>query len=117
MKRLMYKVSADIIWLAHFVVVCIALFGWLAPSLWVVYIAILLGTMISTLTLGYCVLSKWEFDLRKKINSSLTYDYTYASYYTYRLTHGYLSSVFLARAGVVFTSLSLATNFYFRYLY
>ncbi|MEK7583820.1 MAG: hypothetical protein AAB490_01130 [Patescibacteria group bacterium] len=114
MEKLLYKISADIIWLLHFAAVCIALFGWLIPSLWFVYISVLIGTLISTLALGYCVLSKWEFDLRKKIEPTLAYDFVYSSYYTYRLTRGYLSNSFLARAGVIFCAASLAINFYFR---
>lgn len=115
--RLAYRIGADIIWLAHLAVVLIALFGWLVPSLWFVYMAVLAGVLISTLSLGYCILSKWEFDLRKKVEPSLAYDYVYSSYYTYRLTRGYLSSAFLARAGVAFAALSLAINLYFRFWY
>lgn len=111
--RLVYRIGADIIWLAHLAVVLIALFGWLVPSLWSVYMAVLAGVLISTLGLGYCILSKWEFELRKRIDPSLSYDFVYSSYYTYRLTRGYLSNEFLARAGIVFAALSLAINLYF----
>lgn len=112
-----YRIGADTIWLIHFGVVCIALFGWLLPQIWFLYLAVLVGTLISTSTLGYCVLSKWEFDLRKKLNPTLVYDYMYSSYYTYRLTGGYISNAFLARGGVVFAALSLAINLYFRFFY
>ena len=63
------------------------------------------------------ILSKWEFDLRKKLNPQLDYEYAYSSYYTYRLTHGFFSARFLAQAGIVFTTLSLVLNLYFRFLY
>jgi len=106
--KFIYKVGADIIWLAHFLVVCIALFGWLVPSIWLIYIAVLVGTLISTLRLGFCILSKWEYDLRKRVDPKINYDFTYASFYTYRLTQGRLSGHFLAKAGVIFVSLSLA---------
>ncbi len=111
--RTLYKIAADSIWLVHFAVVCIALFGWLVPSFWVIYLGVLIGTLISTLTLGYCILSKWEFDLRKKLNPALTYNFSYASYYTYRLTQGHLSSRFLARTGVIFCAASLLIYAYF----
>jgi hypothetical protein len=113
----MYRIAADIVWLAHFAVVVIALFGWLAPSLWFVYVAVLIGTLISTLSLGYCIFSKWEFDLRKKVNPSTAYDFTYASFYTYRLTRGYLSNAFLKWAGVGFTGISLLIWLYFKFGY
>lgn len=105
--KILYRLGADFIWLLHFVMVLIALFGWLVPSIWLIYIAVLVGTLISTLTLGYCIFSKWEYDLRKKIDPLLTYDFPYASYYTFRLTQGRLSGPFLAKAGVIFVSLSL----------
>lgn len=113
--KLIYRISADAIWLIHFLVVVLVLFGWLVPSLWYVYMAVLAGALLSELLLNYCFLSKWEFDLRKKINPGLDYDYSYTSYYTYKLTRQHLSTRFLARAGIVFTSFSLAINLYFRF--
>ena len=111
----LYKIGADIVWLMHFFVVVVALFGWLVPSIWSMYMATLAGTFLSTSTLGYCILSKWEYALRKKADPHLAYDFSYTSYYTYRLTKGHLSSRFLAHTGLVFVSLSLMINLYFWY--
>jgi len=115
--RFLYRFAADFIWIVHFFVVVIVLFGWLVPSFWFVYIAVVTGALISELLLNYCFLSKWEFDLRKKINQKLNYDYSYTSYYTYKLTHQHLSGRFLARAGIVFTTFSLVVNLYFKFLF
>lgn len=115
--KILYRIGADAIWLAHFAVVSIAVFGWLLPSIWPLYVAVLVGTLISTYSFGYCVLSKWEYDLRRMVRHDIAYDFSYASYYTYRLTHGYISALFLARAGVLFCGASLALNIYFRYIY
>jgi hypothetical protein len=114
--RVLYRIVADVIWMTHLLVVLIVLFGWAVSALWYVYMAVLLGTLLSLLTFRCCFLSKWEYDLRKKIDPSLAYDYFYASYYTYRLTAGRLSPQFLARAGMVFTSVSLVINVYFRFI-
>lgn len=115
--NLLYQISADGVWVVHFFVLFVALFGWLVPWLWPVYIAVLAGTLISTPVLGYCFLSKWEYDLRKKINPALAYDFSFQSYYTYRLTQGYLPNTFVCRVTVVaFVSLSLAVSLYFRYI-
>lgn len=113
--KFLYRFCADVMWLVHFLVVCIALFGWFIPSIWLLYMAVLVGTLVSTLTLGHCILSKWEYELRKKINPAVTYDFPYASYYTYRLTHGHLSNSFLKWTGVIFVSLSLVINLSFRF--
>lgn len=112
--RLFYRLSADVIWLIHFLVVVLLLFGWLMPSIWYAYMIALVLTLISELVWSYCILSKWEFDLRKKGDPTLDYDFSYASYYTYRLTQGYFSPRFLAYAGIVFTSVSLLINLYFK---
>lgn len=112
--KVLYRIGADFVWLVHFFVVILVLFGWLIPSLWYVYMATLAGALLSEVWLSYCFLSKWEFDLRKKVNPALNYDYSYTSYYTYKLTHQRLSTRFLARMGIIFTSLSLAINLYFR---
>ncbi len=115
--RLLYRIGADAIWLIHFLVVVLVLFGWLVPSLWYPYMIVLIGTLISEIIWRYCILSKWEFNLRKKFNSKIDYDFTYASYYTYRLTRGRLSPRFLGQAGIVFTSTSILINIYFRFLF
>lgn len=112
----LYRAAADAIWLLHFFVVFIALFGWLIPSLRHVYIMVLVGTLISELALSYCILSKWELELRKKVDSSIEYDFSYASYYTYRLTQGLLRPQFLRWTGIVFISFSLAIQAYFLFL-
>ncbi len=115
--KVIYKIGADTIWLVHFAVVLVVLFGWLIESLWFLYMAVLLGFLTSILTFGYCILSKWEYNLRKKIDPELVYDFTYTSYYTYQLTRGSLSNIFIVRTATIFVGLSLAINLYFRYLY
>lgn len=115
--RFFYRAGADIIWVLHFLIVVIALFGWLAPWLWPAYIAVLVGTLVSTLVYGYCVLSKWEYQLRKKINEQVEYDFSYASYYTYKLTHGRISPNLLKWGGMLFVCMSLAISLYFRYFF
>lgn len=117
MRRLLYRVGADIVWSLHFLTVCVVLFGWTLARIWPVYVAALIGVLISTLACGYCVLSKVEFELRKRSDPAIDYDFSYASFYTYRLTRGYLSNKFLAYGGVVFAALSLGITLYFHYLY
>ena len=115
--RLVYLLLANCIWLLHFFVVFIALFGWVFPKLWPLYIATLLSVLMSNLLYNYCVLSKWEYDLRKKINPETEYDFSYASYYTYRLTQGRLSPTFLRSTGILFVSLSLGIWCYFTFIF
>ncbi len=115
--KIIYRLGADAIWILHFLVVLIILFGWTTPSIWPLYMFVLASMLVSELMLSYCILSKWEFNLRKKANRALKYDFSYSSYYTYRLTQGRLSPWFLRHVGMGFTSASLFINLYFAYLF
>jgi len=109
----MRRLLAAIIFFLHFAVVLIVLFGWMIPSLWYPYMAVLAGTLLSDLVFGYCILSKWEFDLRKKIDPSIDYNYRWTSYYTYRFTQHRVSDTFILRVSTVFLVGSLVINLYF----
>lgn len=110
-----YRVASETILLLHLVVVLIAVFGFLFPSIQYLYIGILLLTLISDLFLGYCILSKWEFDLRRKSNPTIDYNYTWTSYYTYKLTRYRISDTFYWRTSIVFLVVALAINLYPHY--
>ncbi len=109
------RIAADIVFVAHFLVIVIIGIGWLFPSIWYLYMAILFGTLLSELFFSYCILSKWEYQLRRIADPAVEYEYEFASYYTYRLTRGYLSGRFLRVAGTAFVSLSIILNLYFRF--
>jgi len=112
-----YRIAADTVFALHGIVLLVVIFGWLFPALWYWYMAVLILTLISEFTFGYCILSKWEFVLQHKSDPTVEYDYRFASYYTYRLTKGYLSNRFLSIAGNTFLIASLVINLYFKFLY
>ena len=100
----------------HAALFLLVLFGWTAPSLWYLYMSALALTLLSDLVFGYCILSKWEFDLRKRANPNIRYNYHWTSYYTYRLTERHLSDMFFTRASILFLIASLGINGYFHFL-
>ncbi len=110
-----YKISADIIFLLHIVIFLIALFGWIFPRIWYLYVTTLALVLLSDLIFGYCLASKWEFDLRKKVNPEVKYAYAWSSYYTYKFTDHKLSPVLFERVAIVFLAGSLFLNLYFHY--
>lgn len=114
----LYRIVADGIFCLHCAVVVVITFGWLFENLWILYVATLVITLTSELSLGYCFLSKWEFDLRKRIHSDIDYDYSFSSYYTNKLTHHKfkLSSEFIEKSGQFFLVASLLITFYFHFL-
>lgn len=102
-----YRIVADVVFLTHLLVVLIALFGWLFPAIWPLYVAVLLGTIGSNILLERCFLSDWEFALRKVDNPTVDYDFSYSSYYTYKVTKQRIGDSFLRWAGIAFCSTSL----------
>lgn len=116
--KLVYRTAAELVFLFHFgLVLLVVFFGWYVPSLWPWYTVALVATLISDLTFGCCILSKWEFDLRKKINPQTNYDYTWATHYTYKLTNHRMSNKLFERIATLFLVVSLANNLYFHFLY
>lgn len=73
-KRFLYLSTANIIFVIHLFLVLVVTFGWLTDSLFYLFIITITATVLSELVFGYCVLSKWEFDLRRKIDPSKVYD-------------------------------------------
>lgn len=116
-KKIFYRFTADLVFALHFMVVAIVLFGWMKPGIWHVYMATMTAALVSEIALGYCFLSKWEFELRRKINPDLDYDYSFTSYYTYKLTHRRISTGFHRHAATAFLSLSIAINAYYRFIH
>jgi len=109
MKKV-WQFVANILFVLHALVVLIAVFGWLVASLWYVYMGILVLTLLSDVFFGYCILSKWEFDFRKKINPKTQYDYAWSTYYTYKLTNHRISNRTINRIALTFVVLSLIIN-------
>src|SRR5687768_7275876 len=95
--KALYKFGADVIFTLHILLALFLAFGWTAPSLWYFYMAALLLTLILGVLFGYCLFSKWEFDLRKKADPTISYDFTWATYYTYKLTNQHISYAFFTR--------------------
>ena len=110
------KLTANLIFVLHFAVVLVLFLGWIIPQLWYLYVSLIGLTLISEFTFGYCLLSKWEFDLRKSIDPSLNYDYSFSSYYTYKLTQKHLSSRFVSGVGTSFLVVSLVFALLFRFI-
>lgn len=66
-KIFLYTFVADIIFVIHFLLVLSVVFSWLFPKLFVYFLVLWTFTFISEILFGRCVLTNWEFDLRRKI--------------------------------------------------
>lgn len=108
MKSLL-RISADMICLVHAAIFLVAVFGWLVPSVWSVYLVVLVITLASDLIFGYCIVSKWEFLIRKKIDPTINYDYTWTTYYIRRITGKIINNNLFEKVAVVYIALSIVT--------
>ena len=115
MKRFFLKLLANIVFVVHCVIVLTVLFGWLIPQIWWGYMIILAGTLLLDIVLGYCILSRFEFNLRKKLNPRLNYENSFSSYYTYKLTRTRISEKFIEIIGLIFLTSSLVINVYIHF--
>lgn len=116
--KLFQRVIAELIFLLHLaLVLLICFFGWWVPALWPYYVAGLIATLISDLVFGYCILSKWEFDLRRKMHPHINYDFAWTTYYTYKLTNQRISNEFYKRMSVFYLVCALSITLYFHFLY
>lgn len=102
-----YYLLANLIFVLHTVVVFVVIFGWHFKSLHWVYLIVLSLTLISEIIFGCCIFTKWEFDLRKKIEPTLNYDYTFVSYYAYKLLHINIPGRYIRYPAIIFLIVSI----------
>ena len=104
-----YKILflANLVFMVHIALVLVILFGWHFESIHTIYVLILIITLISELFLGYCLLTKLEFDLRKKLDPALNYDSSFISYYGYRLLGLNIPGKYIRYPAIIFLVVSL----------
>ena|SRR3989344_7313193 len=101
------RLLADLIFGVHITLVFVILFGWVFQSISKIYLTALIATLASELSLGYCILTKWEFNLRKKLEPDLNYDYSFLSYYGYKILGNKIPEKVVKYAALIFLTGSL----------
>jgi len=113
--RTLEHIAAVSVFLVHCAIVVLILFGWFVPELRSIVYILAAIVLVQDLLLNYCILSRWEFSLRRMLNPRLRYDYTFTSYYTYKLTHQRIRTQFLRYAGIVYLSFFLLITTFFTF--
>ncbi len=113
--KYVYKIAAQTIFLIHCFFFGLVLIGYLFPAIWYFYMATLCLAFASDIIFDCCLLSKWEFDLRKKWDPSVDYNYSFASFYTYKITNGRIRDSFYRWVAVIFLGFSILINLYFKF--
>ena len=80
-RRYFYLTVANFIFLIHAAFALLVLVGWAIPGLFYIYLPVLITSLVSELLLGYCVLTKWEFGIRKKLNPTVHYEHSCLIHY------------------------------------
>ena len=115
--KIVYRVGANAIFLLHLLLILLVIVGWAFSSIWWLYMGVLVATLISDVIFGYCILSKWEFDLRKRVNPSTNYNYTWTTFYTYKITNRRIRDSFYKKAAITAIVLMILINLYFKFWY
>jgi hypothetical protein len=115
-NRVLLLSLANLILVVHLALVLVILFGWYFPSIYWLYIGSLAATLLSEAVLGYCILTKWEFDVRKKLEPNLDYDYAFLSYYFYKYIGINIPRRYIKYPAIVFLVVSLVVALVARYL-
>jgi len=80
-RRSLFLTIANSIFFIHTGFFLIILAGWAIPGIFYVYLPMLIASLVSELVLGYCVLTKWEFGIRKSLYPTLHYDHSFVIHY------------------------------------
>lgn len=113
----MYTFGANLIFVFHVLWALVAIFGWLIPALWPLYMAVLAATLISLLFLSHCPLTRWEFNMRRKVDPTASSSSVFLAHYLAKLLGRQITDAFILRAGLVFVVASIAINLYFRFFF
>ncbi len=103
-----YKITSNVISIIHIPIIFFIFFGWLFTGvLSYIYLGILVGTLLSWQLLGYCILAKWEFDIRSKYMRVPKYHYEYLHYWSYKLFNLNINAKYIRNYGTLFIICSM----------
>ncbi len=86
-RRYFDATVANSIFLIHATFALIVLVGWAIPSAVYVYLPVLIAALVSEFVLGRCVLTKWEFDIRKRLYPASRYEHSFLIHYGRKVLH------------------------------
>jgi hypothetical protein len=108
MDRFIKLVLAWFLAALHLIVTLIIFFGWSISSISYIYISVLVGTALSWLLTGGCILSKFEYEVRRNLDPQLEeYDHSYIHFHLRKWLGKAPSINFIRNAGYVFISTSI----------
>ena len=86
-QRYLYLTIANSLFLIHATFAILVLVGWAIPGVFYIYFPALIAALVSELMFGYCVLTRWEFDIRKRLYPTSHYEHSFLIHYGSKLFH------------------------------
>ena len=83
-RKQIYLLGANVLFGVHVFAILSNVAGWLVPGFFFAYLAIMLASIVSELYFGYCVLTKLEFGLRKKVEPNLVFNTSCIKHYAFK---------------------------------
>ena len=117
MKKKIIILLANLSFLIHIVVVLVILFGWAFSGLDLIYPLVLIIALMLESTLGYCLFTRIEFWLRKKIDPNLNYDFAYLSYFASKVLKIKVSNKLIKTVYILFLLMSLSIYYYYHFMF
>jgi hypothetical protein len=106
--KFFYKIISAFMGIIHVPIVVVIFFGWIFNGFWsYVYFVTLFLTLCSWVLLGYCLITKWEFDVRKKFMDIPNYHYEYLHYWGYKLLKININPKKIRFYGILFIVVSM----------
>ncbi len=108
--------AANGMFVIHMIWMTVVIFGWAIPGIYPFYVAFLVVNLILEIYFGYCIFTKWEFDLRKQVNPNFEYGPSFIRHYLnkffgYQVSHSYIKPV-----AIGFLVVSILANFVYIWL-
>lgn len=112
MKKYLIIATTYIIFFVHIVTTIIVLFGSFFPGTRIIYQIVLVLTFCSWLLYKGCILTIWEYKLRKKINPKIEiYEFGFVDYYLRKFFKGKARPTFIHNIGLFFIVTSMVISF------
>ena len=110
--RILYSLSANIIFIFHLFIGIFILLGWLWPEIQTVYLTILILWASYWIFFGYCPITKLEFLMRSKYQKDIDIHADFIQHYVKKFFKKDISTQTILRGGfIIFLILIALTSF------
>ena len=118
LSKYKHRILADFIVVLHVAVVLLLVFGWKLPDgyIWMYHVGLVL-VIVFGIIFGGCILTIWEYNLRKKTGVDISFEDPFIIYYVYKNTRLRIPPTIFRVVSVSFYLVSIGVQIYiYKYL-